>query len=409
MTTALRPLWRGRVLALLGVVLVAFSLRSAVGVLSPMLGLVREDFGVPEWVVGLVGTAPPVCFALFGIITPALERRFGLERLAVAAMAVAGIGMLARGLAPNSALLLAGTIVTFAGVGVGNVVVPPLVKRYFPDRIGQMTAVYSTALALSSLIPPLVAVPVADAAGWRFSLGVWAVMCVVAAVPWVALLRRARLTADDDEVEIPASGVLGRLWRLPVAWALAVSFSVSSAVAYTSFAWLPQLLVDDTGVSAAGSGVLLSIFAATGFPLSVVVPVLVTRYQRCVGWLYAVAVVSGLAGVMALIVAPATATVVWIVLFGIPQLLFPLVLALIQIRTRTHEGSVALSGFTQSVGYAIAAIFPFLFGVLHESSGGWTAPLIGIGVLIAAAAPAGIIASRGRTVEQEWERRHGPW
>ncbi|HYP73991.1 MAG TPA: MFS transporter, partial [Microbacterium sp.] len=74
-----RPLWRGRAIALVGIVLVAFSLRSAVAALSPILDAVEGDVAVPTWVVSLIGAAPPVCFAAFGIVTPALERRFGLE------------------------------------------------------------------------------------------------------------------------------------------------------------------------------------------------------------------------------------------------------------------------------------------------------------------------------------------
>ena len=70
------------------------------------------------------------------------------------------------------------TAVIFAAVGVGNVLLPPLVKKYFPDRIGLMTTIYSTTMAVASFGPPLVAVPIADAAGWRLSLGLWAVFAV---------------------------------------------------------------------------------------------------------------------------------------------------------------------------------------------------------------------------------------
>ena len=76
-----RPLWRGRALAFTGIVLVAFSLRSAVAALSPILAEVNADLHVPTWVVGLIGAAPPICFAVFGIVTPTLERRFGLEQI----------------------------------------------------------------------------------------------------------------------------------------------------------------------------------------------------------------------------------------------------------------------------------------------------------------------------------------
>ncbi len=160
-----RSLWRGRLLALVGVVLVAFSLRSAVAALSPIISEVQADFAVPTWVVGLIGTAPPVCFAIFGIVTPMLERRFGLERLAAASMLIVTAALLARALATDAATLLLATTVLFAAVGVGNVVLPPLIKTYFPDRVGTMTALYSALLAMAAFVPPLVAVPVADAAG----------------------------------------------------------------------------------------------------------------------------------------------------------------------------------------------------------------------------------------------------
>ena len=69
-TAPSRSLWRGRIVALVGVFLVAFSLRSAVASLSPVLGAIGEDFTVAPAIVGLIGTAPPVCFAVFGIVTP---------------------------------------------------------------------------------------------------------------------------------------------------------------------------------------------------------------------------------------------------------------------------------------------------------------------------------------------------
>lgn len=406
-----RPLWRGRTLALLGIVLVAFSLRSSVASLSPILAEVQADIAVPTWVLGLIGAAPPVCFALFGIVTPALERRFGLERLAVTAMVVATAAMIARALAGDAIALLLGTTVLFAAIGVGNVVLPPLIKAYFPDRIGAMTALYSGLLACAAFLPPLVAVPVADVAGWRFSLGVWAAISFAAIVPWLVqfvAVRRADAAPQDDEVDEPAPRVLGRLPRIPLAWALAVTFAVSSASVYACFAWLPVVLVDIAGVDHAAAGALLSLFGAMGLPWSILVPLAVTRWRR-IGVLYVVAVVAGLLGIAGMILAPTSAIVLWVVLLGVPQGLFPAVLVLIQLRSRTHEGAVALSSFSQSVGYAIAATMPVAFAVLHEATGGWQAPLIVLGVLVLFAVPAGIVVTRTRTIEDEWERRHGTW
>lgn len=402
-----RSLWRGRFLALVGVVLVAFSLRSAVASLSPILAEVRADIDVPTWVVGLIGTAPPVCFAVFGIVTPLLERRFGLERLAIAAMAVAALALAGRAFAPDAGILLIGTTVLFAAIGVGNVVLPPLIKAYFPDRVGVMTALYSATLAVAAFLPPLVAVPIADAAGWRFSLGLWAVFAVLAMVPWITLAVRDR-AEHAAAVDEPAPRVLDRLFRLPLAWALAATFAISSASVYACFAWLPVILVDVAGVSHAAAGALLSLFAAIGLPLSFLVPLVVTR-GRGIGWLYVVALVTGIAAVTGLLLAPTAATALWVVLLGIPQGLFPAVLVLIQVRARTREGAVALSGFAQSAGYAVAALFPFTFALLHEGTGSWSGPLLMLGALMLLTIPAGAIVSRGGTVEDAWERRHGTW
>ncbi|WP_127473712.1 CynX/NimT family MFS transporter [Microbacterium sulfonylureivorans] len=403
-----RPLWQGRTLAVIGIVLFAFSLRTAVASLSPVLGFIEAGFTVPSAVIGLIGTAPPACYAVFGILTPQLERRFGLERLALAAMAVAVVGMTWRGLASDATTLLLSTAVIFAAVGVGNILLPPLVKKYFPDRIGLMTTIYSTTLAVATFLPPLVAVPVADAAGWRVSLGLWAVFALVAMIPWVVILVRRRSDDPDADIEAASPRAFGRLWRLPLSWALVVGFTAAGVLAYTSFAWMPAILVDIAGVTPAAAGALLSLFAAMGLPSSLLVPVLVVRYNATRA-LFGVAVVAGLLGIAGLLFAPQAVPWLWIVLLGTASLMFPLTLVLLGLRTRSHETAVALSAFVQSIGYAIVALFPFGIGLIHGWTDSWTLPLILVGVVIAAASPAGIVAARPHTVEDDWERRHGAW
>lgn len=432
-TPSARPLWRGRALALVGIVLVAFSLRSAVASLSPVVDHIAQDFALSPVAVGLIGAAPPVCFAVFGIITPLLERRFGLERVAVVAIAFVAAGLLLRGFAVDSVTLLGATALVFAGVGAGNVLLPPLVKKYFPDRLGLMMSLYATIMAVSTFVPPLVAVPVADTLGWRVSLGMWGIFAALALVPWMTLLIRERAStpaavppvpdppanaqnAADPAVVVtgpiavapPSSRAFGRLWRLPLAWALAVVFAASATIAYVSFAWLPTILVDIGGVSAATAGLLLSLFALVSLPGSMVVPVLIVRFQATRP-IFFVAVISGILGLSGLLLAPTAALALWVSLFGVTAILFPLCLVLISIRARSHDSAVALSGFVQSVGYAIAAVFPLLIGLLHEVTGGWQIPiLVIVGVLIASI-PAGVMAGRRKTIEDEWERRHGSW
>lgn len=435
MTSDAQPLWHGRALALIGIVLVAFSLRSAVASLSPVLDHVAEDFAVSSVVVGLIGAAPPVCFAVFGLLTPLFERRFGLERVAVVAIALIATGLLLRSLAVDSTSLLAATAVVFAGVGSGNVLLPPLVKKYFPDRLGLMMTVYSTTMAVSTFVPPLVAVPLADSAGWRVSLGLWGVFAAIALVPWVAMLVTSRADAvaaaparvDPSPTEIERNGydaasvatgpiattpanprAFGRLWRLPMAWSIALVFAASSTLAYVSFAWLPSIMIDVGGVTPANAGLLLSLFGLMGLPCSLLVPILIVRFQATRP-VFFVSIASGLIGLFGFLFFPTVGLPIWVVFFGLAPGLFPLALVLLSIRARTPDSAVALSGFVQSIGYAVAAVFPLLIGLLHDMTDSWQIPLwLLVGVLVAVT-PAGWIAGRRRTIEEDWERRHGRW
>ncbi|MCR2784641.1 MULTISPECIES: MFS transporter [unclassified Microbacterium] len=405
--SASHPSRQGGVLALVGIVLFAFSLRSAVASLSPLVGLISEDFALPASVLGLIGTAPPVCFAVFGLLAPQFEKRFGVEKVTVAAITVVAAGLVARGFAVDSLSLLAATALIFAGVGVGNILLPPLVKKYFPRRVGLLTTVYTTTMAVATFTPPLIAVPVAGIAGWRLSLGAWAVFAALATLPWLLMLWRARADVPE-EIESATPRLFARLWRLPLAWALAVAFGVSSTLAYTSFGWLPTILVDIAGVTPETAGALLSLFALMGLPASLLVPLLVARL-RAEKVLFAVAVVAGLAGLAGLIFAPQAAPTLWVALLGTAPLLFPMILVMLGLRTRTHETALALSGFVQSIGYAITAVFPLAIGLLHDATDGWTLPLWVLVGVVAAAVPAGYVITRARSVEEDWERRYGTW
>ena len=397
----LRP---GRGLALLGIIVVAANLRTAVAALSPIVTEVNVDIPLGAISLGVLGMLPPVCFALFGIFTPMIARRHGLELPLVLALVAILIGHITRGLSGSITMLIFGSVLAFAGLGIGNVLLPPLVKKYFPDRVGLVTSLYVTVLSLSTLIPALGAVPVADAAGWRISLGMWMVLALFALVPWVTLLLRQRTARSAGPiVEEADAAILGRLWKSSIAWAIAGVFAASSLNAYAMFAWLPQLLVDTAGVSPAQAGTLLALYASMGIPCALIIPVLAARLTN-VGPLVYVGVFVFVAGDLGLLLVPETLTWLWVCLAGLGPLFFPLALVLINLRTRTHAGAVALSSFVQSVGYTLGALGPLIFGLLHELSGGWIWPL---GFLLASALViviAGAVIGRPHMLEDDLVR-----
>ncbi|VTR77570.1 MFS transporter [Cellulomonas hominis] len=406
--------WRGRRIVLLGVVLVALNLRIAVASVSPILDLVREDVALSATEAGLLGTIPVISFAAFGSLTPVLARRLGLEPLLVLAMLLSVTGEVVRSGTSTATGFLGWTVIALAGMGMGNVLLPPVVKRYFPDRIGVVTSVYSVTMSVSTALPALLAVPVAERLGWRVSLSVWSVVGVLAAVPWVVVVVRSAAARAElagvlrrSPTTTPAltsrhrSG--GRVWRSPLAWGMGVTFAMNSLNVYAMFAWLPQILIDD-GTSPHAAGTWLSVYAILSLPPALVAPIAAARMRNPIG-LIVFFVACFVASYVGLLVSPDGPLWLWIVLGGLGPGAFPVLLALINLRTRTSAGAASLSGFTQGVGYAIAGTGPLLIGVLYDATGGWTAALLFlIGTLVVLLAAA-TVACRPVMLEDTWGPR----
>lgn len=396
------PLWAGRTVALLGIVLVAFTLRQAVAAVSPILADIRTDIPLPNFAVGLLGTSPPILLAISGFIAPRIARGIGLDGGVVLALLLMTLGHLVRAFAPNFALLLVGTVVALAGTGIGNVLLPPIVRRYFPDRIALLTAVYACIVGVSTAVPAALAAPLAEQLGWRFSLGIWSVTSVVALLPWLLIIARDRRRGllESVSVESKPEKLVTRLWRSRVALSITVMFSTSAICTYAAFAWLPEILADIAGSTPTEAGVLLAVTGVISVPGALIAPLLVARLRN-VGWLIAAGIAGFVLGYLGLLIAPATLTLLWVLLIGSGSILFPVCLVLINVRTRTHGGTVALSGFAQGVAYGFGALGPLIVGLLHEASGGWTLPLLFLLAVILVTTVPAITLAKPTFVEDE--------
>ncbi|CAN5437242.1 MFS transporter [soil metagenome] len=410
--------WRGRILPFAGIILVALSLRTAVAAVSPIIDHVSRELPLSAELISLLGAVPPVAFAVSGLLAPTISRRVGLDRTLLFAIVVMVLGHLGRAIAPSSGVLLGATIMTLVGVGVANVLLPPIVKRYFPDRIGSVSAIYITIISFGASIPALVAVPVADSAGWRASLGIWFLVAATAAIPWVGMLlreRRARASDSSDGAGADADAgaaldelepaLAGRMAHSVIAWAMVGCFGAAAFVSYATFAWLPSILVDTAGLTPGEAGSLLALWAFMGFPSGILAPILAARLKNS-GPVLAAGVLFVVLGYGGLLVAPTAVPVLWVVLSGLGPILFPLTLALINLRTRTHAGAVALSGFVQGIAYGIGALGPVVIGLIHGATGSWTIPLLVMVVVgMALGTPAVFLLARRRFVEDELNER----
>ncbi len=382
-----------RILVVVGIVVLAFNLRPAAVSVGPVLDEITTGLSMSSTTAGVLTTLPVLSFAGFGALAPWLARSLGVHKVTLLALVSVVVGLALRSQTDNVPLFLLLSLLSLAGMATANVLLPSLVKLHFPDRVGLMTSIYTTSLAVGLTLASVLTVPLSQQFGsWRWGLFAWAATALVAALPWLGLLRHDR--APDDATR----GIsLGAVARTRLGWGLALFFGFQSLQAYSVFGWFAQVY-RDAGFSAGTAGLLLGVITAMSIPLSFWLPAWAARMEHQT-WLIVGLVACYPIGYVGLIVAPVAGAWLWAVLVGVAASVFPVVLTLIGLRARTSEGTAALSGFTQSVGYLIAAIGPFGMGLAYDLTGGWTVPLIGLIVLVGPQLLAGLRVARPSYIE----------
>jgi MFS transporter, CP family, cyanate transporter len=379
-------------LRLVAILLVALNLRSAIAAVAPVLPEIRSDLDLTAATAGLLTTLPVLCFALLAPGAVGLGARTGLQRAILVGCAGILAGSIAR-VVDGVPLLLGFTVVVGAGMTIGNVLVPVVVKAEFPRRAGRLTGLYSAALVTGASISAALTAPFADQWGWRLALASWAVLAAVAAVMWW-------LTSPETPDELGGTQRREAVspWRSSVAWALGLFFGAQALCFYAVTAWLPTLLVDEVGLDLAAAGAGASLFHALGIAGTLIIPAVVHRRSRQ-GWLAVTAATAFLVLFAGLLLWP-EAWPLWVAIGGVAQgASISLALTLVVLRAYRVDVTRRLSGMVQLVGYLTGAVGPVLVGWLYGLTDAWTVPLLTLMGVALAMAVLGQVAGANRTVD----------
>ncbi|MDR0267721.1 MFS transporter [Paenibacillus sp.] len=361
------------VILILGIIMVATTLRSPITAVGPLIETIRSDTGMSHTLAGLLTTFPLLAFALMSPLAPRIARKWGMERALFAGIITVTAGITLRFI-PSLAALFTGTIILGLGIAVGNVLLPSLIKRDFPLRVGVMTGIYSVSMNVFAAIASGVSVPVTRhlSSGWRGALLMWGISSLVALIVWLPQLRYRHQT---ENVQISSKS---NVWCSKLAWQVTIVMGLQSFVFYSVVAWLPEIL-SGRGMSAGTAGWMLSLMQLFSVPATFFVPVLAARFNNQRGLVtatflcFVLGFVSLLTDINALI--PLS-----VILIGIGTgAAFGLVTMFFMLRTRHTHQAAELSGMAQSIGYLLAAVGPFLIGFVHDLTGSWSAA---IGLLI---------------------------
>jgi CP family cyanate transporter-like MFS transporter len=389
-------------LLLIGIMLVSLNMRSCLAAVSPMVGEIQRTFGLSSTASGLITTVPVLFQGVGAPLTPRLTRRFGTERVVLAAVLTLGAGVLLRVL-PSVTALYTGAMVIGVAIAVLNVAMPGLIKREFPHKAPAMTGAYSTAMLVGATLAAGSSVPLEHAlgGGWRASLSVWSVLALIAAAAWLPQVLRARqLAPSAASTSAPAAAQtkpIAGLWRTPLAWQISLFMGISSLMVYVLVAWMPTILADH-GMNRSESGLVFAFSNLIQVAGAFLVPLLAGRMTRQRALALVMAGLNA-AGIAMLLVAPVSGAWAAAAVLGLAQGgSFGLGLAFIVLRTDSHAGAAQLGAMSQALGYLIAAIGPVGAGALHQATGGWTAVLVVLLALAGVVAVAGWGAGRNRTL-----------
>ncbi len=357
---------------LLALILISLNLRPAITGVGPLIGEIRLDTGLSNSALGLLTTLPVLAFGLFSVLTSLFTRKIGTEGTMAFALMLLTTGILLR-VIPSHWVLFVGTGLLGIGIALGNVLMPGIVKREFPTRIGLITGIYSATFGVGAAIASGVSVPLSEGVGfgWRWALGLWALLSFTALIVWLPQLR-ANLPVINRKGFRES---LKQLGKSNLAWMVSLFMGVQSLTFYTLIAWLPELLVD-RGMSSSEAGWMLALMQGVGVISTFLIPAWCAKRnsQRFPVLILVALELISLAGLM---IPTISLTGLWVSIMGFCLGgSFGLALLFIILRTRDANAANELSGMSQSVGYTFAATGPVLFGALFDVTGTWLYPII---------------------------------
>ena len=361
-----------KILLLLAILLISLNLRPAITAVGPLVSEIRLDTGLSSSAIGLLTTLPVLAFGFFSVLTPLFTRKIGTEGTMAMALILLIGGIFLR-IHPSILALYSGTILLGIGIALGNVLLPGIVKKQFPERAGQLPGLYSAALGIGATVASGTSVPLSEAAGlgWRWALGVWGLLAIIGLLFWLPQMR----------VNIPVilkkgfRESLRQLGSSKLAWHVAIFMGVQSLTFYTLIAWLPDILIE-RGLTASEAGWQLALMQGVGIFSTLLFPAWASRIREQRKPV-AVLVILELIALAGLAIPSLTLVSLWVALMGFCLGgSFGLALLLIVLRSRDATSANELSGMSQSVGYTMAATGPVLFGAFFDWVGNWMLPLI---------------------------------
>lgn len=354
-------------LLVVGIVLIASTLRAPITGIAPVLDQVIAHFKLTASQAGMLTTLPLIAFAVASPLAAMLAKRLGLEISLLIALICIGLGCFSR-LFNFQSILFIGTGVIGVGIAIGNVLLPSLIKRDFPQKVAIMTSVYVLAMGIVGGGFSAIVIPLAEfnQFGWQVALALFSILVIMAILFWLPQLTDKTQPTQN----LMQTKTNSKIWHYALAWQVTLYLGCNSLFTYIMVGWLPGILIE-SGHSAEQAGVLHGAFLiATAIPGLVLVPLLAKlKDQRLPA--VSIALLAAISS-LSLFYFPDLAFLFTLIVGFCSGACFILGLSFISYRTQNSQQAAALSGMGQCFGYTLAATGPMLAGFLHTQIGDWS-------------------------------------
>lgn len=360
------------------IVLVAIDLRPGIVSVGPLLGQIRNEFGISNAQASLLTAIPNILMGLLALPTPWLARRFGRDRVILAALAILSIAILLRAFAQTTTQLLVTTAGVGAGIAVAGALISGFVKARFPRHVSLLMGLYAMSIGLGSTLAAAATAPLsALGGGWRLGTGIWALPGLTAIAAWTVVSRSERTTDPASETAAARRHPAGSVR----AWLVASYFAINNFLFFGFLSWLAPIY-RELGATQAHAGLLLACFTMA-FMFSNPLPALLSKSEDR-RWVVGLFAGIALVGFSATAVAPTLMPLVTIpiVACGIGAS-FSLGMTLPLDNASSPEEANSWTSFVLFIGYLLGALGPLALGLLRDRTGNFHAALW---ALVAAAA-----------------------
>ena len=336
------------------------------------------QIGYPAY--GFLSALPIICFGLFCAVAPTMSKRYGLLLTVLICLGLILAGTLGR-LIPIYSVMLLATGLIGIGIAILNVLMPVLLRDYFPKNIPLVMGVFTGFIGFSGSIGAYFSVPLLNASGsLQISLGLWVLMVGLALLLWFLSPRGKQITVSGGVFE-------WALLKKPLTWAVIFVMGMQSLTIYTTVAWLPTIL-STLGFSASIAGLGSAVFLLVSAPASILTAAYIklVRGERPAALTMALSFAIGIV----LWLQGGTWSFVGCVLAGIPQgITFSMAMILMAQKTNNLSELLVISSLAQGIGYVLAGFGPFICGLLYQGDGQW---LSVVGFMLCAVALWGLSA-----------------